>query len=307
MAKDNTADRVIELAISYLGTKDGSKFIRDYNARNGTHLPDTAAWCAAFVSDIARMAKVPYESIPDFKGCVTGADYFRKCGRYVTKANAPAGWQAPKGAVIFYEWDVGSTGTSRDDGEDHVGFVRYSQNGVSYTVEGNNGNAVSYDWWTTFAPEVAGYGIPLYCIEDPTPEPDPDPKEDDDMSYAQFKDYMKQYEQEKAAQPAAGWAGPALKYAKENKIMSGDANGNMRPYSNITRQEVAQVFYNVFNRYKTEDDLPSWAKDAVHAMIEDGVVNGTGTTEDGKLELNLSQELVRVLCYMVRYFPKEGE
>jgi hypothetical protein len=59
-------------------------------------------------------------------------------------------------------------------------------------------------------------------------------KEDDDMSYDKFKEYMKQYEAEKAKESASDWAKAGLEQAKAKGITDG-----ARPMSYATRQEVA--------------------------------------------------------------------
>lgn len=57
---------------------------------------------------------------------------------------------------------------------------------------------------------------------------------DDDMSYDKFKEYMKQYEAEKAEQSASEWAKAGLEQAMAKGITDG-----LRPQSYATRQEVA--------------------------------------------------------------------
>ena len=70
--------------------------------------------------------------------------------------------------------------------------------------------------------------------------------EDDEMlSYEQFKEYMKKYEEEsgkeRAAKPADAWAVPHIEWANEHGIMVGDDDGNFRPQDPIKRQEMAGV------------------------------------------------------------------
>jgi len=127
-------------------------------------------------------------------------------------------------------------------------------------------------------------------------------KEDDKMlSYEEFKAYQDRYEEEKAKKAAGGWAEPALAYCEESGIMVGDKGGGMRPQSNITRQEAAQMFYSCFCRYKTIDDIPSRGKDTVQRMIDLGVVAGYGKDEQGRVILNMSEIELRGLCWLERY------
>lgn len=62
--------------------------------------------------------------------------------------------------------------------------------------------------------------------------------EEDEMSYDQFKDYMKQYEAEKRNEPADAYAIEALEWAKEKGILLGDSAGNLMPQSPIKRQDM---------------------------------------------------------------------
>ena len=135
----------------------------------------------------------------------------------------------------------------------------------------------------------------------------PTTKEDEvdmtkDEVVALIRDTINQVDKEKAAKPASDWAKNALTYGVEHKIMTGDGDGkNLRPQANITRQEVMQMFYNVLTAIKTEDDLPKWAKEPIDKLIADGIVAGVGKTEDDKTILNISEELARMLMWMVRY------
>lgn len=67
-------------------------------------------------------------------------------------------------------------------------------------------------------------------------------------TYQQWKDYMEQYLAELAAKPVADWAQGAVVYAKESGLMNGDTDGNFRPQSPITRQELAAVLANLGNQ-----------------------------------------------------------
>lgn len=73
-------------------------------------------------------------------------------------------------------------------------------------------------------------------------------KEDEEVTYEQWKEFQKKYENEQAKRAASSWAEPAIELCKEQKIMSGDAIGSFRPQSHITRQEVAQVMMNLLDR-----------------------------------------------------------
>lgn len=83
-------------------------------------------------------------------------------------------------------------------------------------------------------------------------DPGEDNKEDDDMTEAQVKtiaekaiaDYFASLEKK----PVSDWAEEAVEYAKAEGLMNGDTNGNFRPQSPITREEVAAVLKNAFDK-----------------------------------------------------------
>lgn len=66
------------------------------------------------------------------------------------------------------------------------------------------------------------------------------------------REEMARVEKERAKETVSDWAKPAVEFAVENDIMSGDANGEFRPQSFITRQEAAQVAKNLCARLGLE-------------------------------------------------------
>lgn len=70
-------------------------------------------------------------------------------------------------------------------------------------------------------------------------------KEEEEMTYADFKKFMTQYEKEQASKPVSGWAKEAVAYVQDKKIMVGDGQGNFKALSGLTRQEAAQIIYNI--------------------------------------------------------------
>ena len=59
---------------------------------------------------------------------------------------------------------------------------------------------------------------------------------------------LEKYEAEQAKKPVATWAQEAVDYVKAEGLMSGDTDGSFRPQSPITRQEVAAVLKNAFDK-----------------------------------------------------------
>lgn len=72
---------------------------------------------------------------------------------------------------------------------------------------------------------------------------------------------IKKVEAERQGLPASEWSENAIVYAQENGIMVGDGQGNFKPKSYPTREELAQVIYNY--DHKKESDKPPespWSK-----------------------------------------------
>lgn len=204
-----------------------------YNgAKNGYY------WCDVFVDWLfittfgketaMKMLYQPYKGLG--AGCTYSAQYYKNNGAWYTSPKA--------GDQIFFAYS--------NDGYDHTGIVVKVEGDRVYTIEGNtsggsgvvdNGGGVFEKSYPLGYYQIGGYGRPNYSLI----------KEEDDemLSYEDFVKYMERYEKEKAAKPVAGWAKEAVEYVKAHKIMNGDSNGNFKAQSPITRQEVAQVMYNL--------------------------------------------------------------
>lgn len=70
------------------------------------------------------------------------------------------------------------------------------------------------------------------------------PAVDPTETYDGWKEYMEQYIKEISKEPTSSWAENAVLFARKEELMNGDANGQFRPQSNITRQEMAAVLKN---------------------------------------------------------------
>ena len=73
-------------------------------------------------------------------------------------------------------------------------------------------------------------------------------KEEPMLTYAQWKEYMTRYQEEQAGKPVSDWAQEAVDFAKAQGYLSGDADGNFRPQSPVTRQELAAVLKNTLGQ-----------------------------------------------------------
>lgn len=227
---DNTAQRVLKLAREELGTVGGEKYIAYYNELTGIGLPLDAAWCAAWVTYIMRRAGVPEDSVLNYKGCATASEWFAGRGRFKKRGD----YLPRPGDIIMYEWSPENEGTQYDDGDDHTGIVERVENGRVYTIEGNSGNACRRCERSLDDEYISSYCVPIYNTG-----------ADELMSYEQFKKYMERYENEKSKRTVSEWAKQAVEYCRSNGLMIGDTSNGFRPQSAITRQEVAQVVYNL--------------------------------------------------------------
>ncbi len=59
--------------------------------------------------------------------------------------------------------------------------------------------------------------------------------------YSRWQAHFRQYERELAKKPVSGWAKDSVEHCKQNGIMNGDKNGEFRPQSFVTREELAAV------------------------------------------------------------------
>lgn len=191
MTAAGTAEKVLALARSYLGTVDGDFFIRKYNMNTGAGIPLGSAWCAIFVSYIARMAQVPIREIPDFHGCVAGTRKFKNFGRW----QDPVGYSPKPGDVILFDWNP-----QGNDGQDHTGFVERTENGRVYTIEGNAGNGLCMrrDYPLTSG-AISGYGVPRYAAQKTETE-------EADMTKDEVLKIITEYEAEKEKKNVSSWA-----------------------------------------------------------------------------------------------------
>ena len=150
-----TAQEIIDKAVSFLGRSEPSGddyFIRYYNNITGSRFSMEDAWCAMFVSSVARMVNVRSDVIPNFADCDAGVAWFKAKGRYERSA-AYGGTYIPSAAdVVFY-----SAGHIQADST-HTGFVVQAQNGQLLAIEGNHSDRVGYRNIALTDAYIIGYG-----------------------------------------------------------------------------------------------------------------------------------------------------
>lgn len=112
-----------------------------------------------------------------------------------------------------------------------------------------------------------------YCGAGSPEEPE---KEEPDLTEAEAKKIARQeieaYFGEQARKPVADWAEAHVKAVQERGIMNGDEEGGFRPYSPVTRQELAATMVNALGIGKEVSD---WAEKAFQAVTQLGLLDGT--------------------------------
>lgn len=223
MAAENTAEKLLQIARGYLGSTDGDFFIRKYNGNTGAGIPLGSAWCAIFVSCVARMAGVPVREIPDFHGCITGTRKFKNFSRW----KDPASYTPKPGDVIIFDWNPAG-----NDGQDHTGFVEAVKNGRVYTIEGNAGSGICMKRdYPLDSAAIDGYGVPQYAVQETE-----DTQGEPEMTKEDVQKIIAEYEAQKEQRTVSVWAKEAWEQAVAAKLLDGTA-----PRGPLTREQAALV------------------------------------------------------------------
>lgn len=110
-------------------------------------------WCAAFVSWCLRQADAADAALGQFASCTLWVQALQKNGLFKARST---GYLPSTGDLIFFR----SAGVER--ASDHVGLVRFVENGRVYTIEGNASNAVTLRDYAVGDAYIVGYGTPRY-------------------------------------------------------------------------------------------------------------------------------------------------
>lgn len=158
MTEKQLRDNVIDTAVSYINTQEGTaKHIEIINAYNNivplpinfkmtVYLP----WCATFVSFIAKLTNNLDIIYPEC-GCNRMISLYKQHGRWQGRSYNPK-----PGDIIFYSWNANSS-------SDHVGVVVENNAGTLKVIEGNKSDAVGYRTIKTSDKTIMGYGVPDYA------------------------------------------------------------------------------------------------------------------------------------------------
>jgi len=138
------ADRVLDIARSNLGFHEGPGNANPFSRSFGR---PGEAWCADFVSYVARQAGANTVNTASAQGV---ADQLAKQGRWKGRNNPQPG------DAVTFNWS-GNGGRAN-----HVGIVEsvFRQNGQLYirTIEGNSGDQVRYRTYPANSRVINGFG-----------------------------------------------------------------------------------------------------------------------------------------------------
>jgi len=98
---------------------------------------------------------------------------------------------------------------------------------------------------------------------------------------------------------AEQWYADAVKWAAENDIVKGYASGAFGPRDNITRQDLAVILlrYMIYKEivrpvtaqylfFADAEDISDYAMEAIQTFNKLGIINGTGTNDEGQTKIN---------------------
>lgn len=75
----------------------------------------------------------------------------------------------------------------------------------------------------------------------------------------------------------------------------------------LARQEAQSVYNENEARYKTIENLPQWARDAVERVYDELELAGTGSTAEGSTRIDASRSYVRALCVIAKLIESLDE
>ena len=129
-------------------------------------------------------------------------------------------------------------GTSAET--DHIGIVESVNGSVLTTIEGNtsptdsgsqyNGGCVARKKRDTLKTKIVGAYRPEYT-------------EDGNMSYEQWKEYMKKYREELREKPGSEWSKDDRDWAVSNGIVQGDDNDRNMWQDFVSREQMAAMMH----------------------------------------------------------------
>lgn len=146
---------LVNVALSQLGNEGGETYWR------WAGLESRCEWCALFVSWCAdQTGLLAAGQVPYFSFCADGLAWYQAKGMWIDRSELNASNYEDviyPGMIIFFDW--ADRAGRRDGVSDHVGIVTEVSNGIIYTVEGNNGDAVVESSYSVDSESVMGFGV----------------------------------------------------------------------------------------------------------------------------------------------------
>lgn len=176
-------DEFVEKAMSWLGTKEGSKghkqIISDYNkaCAKGREMYNDTPWCAGFVGAVAQ------ETGNELKDGL-GVPVDCSCGNMIDMAKKAGIWEENdaytprKGDIVMYDWKDNGSGDDTT-GHDHTGIVSSVTAKQFKVVEGNKSKAVdgvdgvAMRTMNINGKNIRGFITPKFADEVETPPEEP--------------------------------------------------------------------------------------------------------------------------------------
>lgn len=164
MNENELRKKFVNKAISYVGVREGSSqhkgIIDTYNKivplPSSYKLKYTDAWCAAFVSFVAKECGL-LDIIPAECSCNRQIELAKKMGIWVENDS-----YVPKvGDIVLYDWGDSGIGDNKGS-SDHVGIVVSVSEGNIKVVEGNYSDAVKCRNIAVNGKFIRGYITPKF-------------------------------------------------------------------------------------------------------------------------------------------------
>lgn len=146
---------LVNKAKQYLGWAEPTGddfFINLYNQYTGAGFPLNVAWCAIFVTVIARLCGISTDVVPNFADCDVGVRWFKNHGRWKNSKSQGGNYTPKRNDIVFY-----SSGHTQSDST-HVGYVVEVSGSTLKAIEGNKSDAVGYRTISLSDPYIIGYG-----------------------------------------------------------------------------------------------------------------------------------------------------
>ena len=243
--------RVVNVMKGWLGYSEANgkfkQIIDLYNTQKplpvGYKVQYDDEWCATTVT-AAGMAAGLHDIIFGECSCSRMIALYQKAGRWMERDD----YRPSPGDIIMYYWKDGANYTTTDctANPNHVGIVEKVEGNTITVLEGNKGEAVARGTISINGHYVRGDCHPDYASKTTESEDD----EDMDISKltdAQILELAQRIDTVLSAQAPSPWSADARTWAEKQGIISGDQSGNKKYKKYATREELAQILYNIEN------------------------------------------------------------